>query len=321
MKSITSDRRKFIRKSILASLSLPLLQMSCANGNSSEKTASDKPAVKEAAPLKIPYLETIGLQLYTVRNQMAEDKMATLKAVKEAGYYQVEMGDMESSDEIYTMAKEAGLEVKGSFFNWNYLLGNWKNIGREKPTDLNFDKILEKANKQGLEYLVFGYLTKEDRKTADDWKKIIDILNPAAEKCKEAGITLSYHNHSFEFGKVDDQIPFEMLIEGLDPKGVQFELDIFWAQIGGYDPVKLINRLDGRLNLLHLKDKRKGSGIIHDEAKVPKDAFKELGAGEVNVLACMEAGKNAGVKYCHVEQDQSPDPIASINQSIKYLKG
>ena len=316
MKSIQSDRRKFIYQSLLAGLSLPVMQLACASP-SNEKT-NNRVQNNELDVSK--FIDEIGLQIYTVRNQMAEDKQATLQAIKDAGYYQVELGDMENNDEVYRIAKDIGLEVRGSFFNWNFLLGNWHNQGRKAPEKMNFDSIIEKATKYGLEYLVFGYLTKADRQTIDDWKRVVDVLNAGAEKCKAAGIQLSYHNHSFEFEKTEDEIPFEMLVNGLDPDGVQFELDVFWAKMGGYDPVTTIDRLAGRINLLHLKDKRKGSGIIYDEAKVPQDAFKELGNGEVNIMACMSAGKKAGVKYCHVEQDHSPDPIASINSSINFLR-
>ncbi|MEM9917953.1 MAG: sugar phosphate isomerase/epimerase [Bacteroidota bacterium] len=299
------SRRTFIRQSLLATAGLPLFTYACNN----MPEATNK------------YLDNIGLQLYTVRDQLAEDPATTFKTLKEIGYKQVEMMQVQGMDKLMPMIRDNGLQVNGAFFNWNYLTGNWAMIGQEAPANYAFENIVEDAQKEQLEYLVFGYITKGERSTLDDWKKLIDTLNKAGEQCKTAGLQLAYHNHSFEFGSVEGQVPFEMLVEGLDPELVKFELDIFWASIGGYDPVQTINRLGKRIYLLHLKDKLKGTPVIYDEREVPKDAFKELGNGVVDIRACMEAAEKLGVAHCHVEQDQSPDPLNSVAQSMTWLKG
>jgi sugar phosphate isomerase/epimerase len=171
-----------------------------------------------------------------------------------------------------------------------------------------------------MAYLVFGYIGKEERQTLDQYRTYIDRLNRAGELCNRAGIILCYHNHSFEYQPIDGQMPYDLLISGLDPELVQFELDIFWASLGGYDPAKLMQRMKGQITLLHLKDKFKGTAMIYDENRVPERAFQELGDGVIDIRKVLEQAPQAGVRQCFVEQDQSPDPIASIARSRGYLR-
>jgi sugar phosphate isomerase/epimerase len=99
---------------------------------------------------------------------------------------------------------------------------------------------------------------------------------------------------------------------------MRFELDLFWVKLGGKDPVELIQKLAGRVEQLHLKDLKDGIKLP-EFGKVPNDAFQELGDGIISTEAVLVAAEKAGIKHCHVEQDQSPDALASIKQSIGYL--
>lgn len=186
------------------------------------------PQVVWGMPSDHRFVKQIGLQLWTVRNQIAADLKGTIKAIADAGYWQVELGDVMKSDEIIAVAEEHGLKVTSSFFDWNVI--------------------------------------------------------------------------------------------GSPAKPVKFELDVFWAQIGGLDALKAIAQLQGRIAQLHLKDLKKDTPVIHDEGVVPADAFKELGNGVIDIAAVMKAGDACGVEQCHVEQDQSPNPIDSIGQSFRHLK-
>ena len=113
---------------------------------------------------------------------------------------------------------------------------------------------------------------------------------------------------------------FEIFVDEFDAKAVQFELDVFWVKIGGLDPIKTLKKLKGRVAQVHLKDLQKGAKTQHDEGKVPHEAFKELGAGSIDMAKVMEAAAAVGAKQCHVEQDQSPDPLKSIGTSIGHLR-
>ncbi|MFK7821723.1 MAG: sugar phosphate isomerase/epimerase family protein [Planctomycetaceae bacterium] len=268
-----------------------------------------------AMPQNSKYLDTIGLQLWTVRNQMEKDEAGTLKAVADAGYKQVELMRTLGSERIVKTAKDNGMKVTSAFIEWT-------SIG--KPDDKNapgFDKILEAAKKLGLKHLVFGYIGKGARETVDHYKRHAENANKAGEKCAKAGIQLCYHNHSFEFKKLDGgKTGWETFVAEFDKRLVKFEVDVFWVKIGGLDPFKTLESLKGRVSQVHLKDLIKDAKTQHDEGKVPHEAFKELGAGTIDMAKVMKLAARIGAQQCHVEQDQSAAPLTSIQTSMRHLK-
>lgn len=270
-----------------------------------------------AASLASPYAKTLGLQLYTLRNQMAQAPSATLRAVKEAGYDQVELMDVMDADGLVPLAKEHGLRVTSAFIQWE-ILGNAQ--PKDRPT---INAVIEKAAKHQLKYLVFGYVGKGHRETVAQYQSMADRSNAAGEQMKKAGIQLCYHHHSFEFAPLEGKSTtgMDVLVERFDKQLAQFEIDVFWAAIGGVEPVGLLEKLDGRVAQVHLKDLLSGTPTIHDEGKVPKEAFKEVGAGTIDMAKVLAASQKIGVAQCHVEQDQSPEPLDSIRLSAKNLQG
>lgn len=260
-------------------------------------------------------MQTMGLQLYTLRNQLLEDEPATIKAVAEAGYKQVELMSVLEGENIVKLAKDNGLSVTSSFFEWKTIADP---DAEGVPT---IEAVIEKANQYGLKYLVFGYIGKGYRETLDHYRKMADTANAAGEKIRAAGMKMAYHNHSFEFQPLeDDKMGFEVFIERFDPSTVSFELDVFWAAIGGWNPVEILRRLGDRTSQLHLKDIRPGTGTIFDESEVPKNAFQEVGDGSITFGEILQLADELGVDQCHVEQDQSPAPLDSIVQSFNYLQ-
>ncbi len=302
-------RRAMIKKGTAISLGLPLLGISTACQN---------------AIVKSKYMDEIGIQLYTVRNQLAENPAKTLEAIASLGYKQVELMDVTSAGDLMPIIKDLGLMVRSSFFLWTHITNRWdlaEKAGLPKPPEgYDFNSILDDAADIGLKHLVFGYMLPDERSTMDDIKAITEKLNQSGEICKKRGIQLCYHNHAFEFGPIEGTVPYEYMIENFDRELVKFELDVFWASLGGYEPLKLMDRLDGRISQLHLKDKLKGTPVIFAEQEVPQEAFKELGNGVIEMEAIIRKAETIGVQECHVEQDHSPDPIGSITQSISYLK-
>jgi sugar phosphate isomerase/epimerase len=271
-------------------------------------------AVPKLVPENSKYKKTIGLQLWTVRNQMEQDKQKTLKAISDAGYYQVELGDTNDAAEILPICKDLGLEVTSSFLNWQAV------CTPDAKGVPSLGTILEQAQDANLKHLVFGYINKPNRQTADQFKRYAETSNQFGEKCTKAGIQLCYHNHSFEFAPLDNgQTGFGLLMDLLDENHCKFELDVFWAKIGGWDPLETLHKLDGRVSQVHLKDLKNGSKVCFDEGQVPHEAFKELGNGNIDMATVMAVAEKIGVDQCHVEQDQSPDPIVSIGQSIDHL--
>ena len=257
--------------------------------------------------------KNIGLQLYTLRKQLAQDTPGTIKAVVDAGYKQGEMYGFPNCDKMIQAAKDAGLELHSSHFEWDTVVN-------PKDTDMSdFMKILVKAKDVGLSHLVIPYLQDKNRKTLDDYKRVAEHCNKAAIKAKTAGIQLAYHNHAFEFEpRENGKTGFDVFMSDFSDD-MKFELDLFWVKVGGKKPIDLMKTLKGRVTQLHLKDLKKGSKVPNF-GSVPNDAFKELGNGMIPMEPLIEAAKGTGVAICHVEQDQSPDAIASIKQSIAHLK-
>lgn len=290
-----------------------LLKMAAAG---SAVSAWNFPAWGREADL--PYMDRIGLQLYTVRNHMAMDPERTLQAIAAAGYRQVELMSIDSSAvEIAGIARDAGLMVHSAFMDWRAIAD---------PTAggvTSVDQTVELAERIGLRHVVFGYIGQPQRDTVDKCLAIAEATNRAAEKFRGAGVRLCYHNHSFEFAPGsggNDGTMFDLFLMRFDPQWVEWELDVFWAQIGGLDPVKCLQDLQGRVSQVHLKNLQAGTGVITNEGQVPPEAFKELGAGVIDIPAIMRVAQATGVQYCHVEQDHSPAPLQSIVESINYLK-
>lgn len=267
-----------------------------------------------------PYRANIGIQLYTLRNQIAEDALATLKAVAAAGYKQVEAyGFSDQNDgngaagDLIRISKDLGMAANSSHFAWQSITSPG---GDNVPP---FEKILEQAHAYGLTHLVIPYLMDNERGGLDAYKALAEKFNKAAELADTAGIQLCYHNHNFEFLPLEGgKSGYDVFVKEFSDK-MKFEIDVFWVKLGGVEPIELIKKLNGRVAQLHLKDLKSGLEIPDYDTGVPKDAFKELGNGVIPMKPIIEAAEKVGVAHCHVEQDQSPDPIVSIQQSMAYL--
>jgi sugar phosphate isomerase/epimerase len=215
-------------------------------------------------------------------------------------------------DAMVKAARDSGLALHSSHFEWDSV------VNPKDDSYSDFSKILDKAKEVGLKHLVIPYLADGNRKTLDDYKKVAAHANKAAALAKSAGIQLSYHNHNFEFEPKENGVSgFDVFVKEFSAD-MKFELDVFWVKAGGLDPVELVNKLKGRVTQLHLKDLKKDIPIP-SYSSVPADAFQEVGDGIIAMAPLLAAAQEAGVEHCHVEQDQSPDALASIKQSIDFL--
>lgn len=263
------------------------------------------------------YLDTIGLQLYTLRKQLKDDVVGTLKAVKEMGYKQVESYEFPNNRKPIEVARDIGLDVHSTHITWNSV------FHPEDKTVPPFAKVLEEAQAAKIKHLVIPTIELKDRPNLDGYKRAAEKCNRAAAQAKAAGIQLAYHNHTFEFDPMEGgKAGFDVLIEEFGTE-MLFEVDAFWVQLGKRDPAKLIRSLKGRVTQVHLKDLTGGVQLpekIDGWWSLPVEAFASLGEGIIPVNPIIEAAKEAGAQYCHVEQDLSKDPIASIRRSLSYLR-
>ena len=246
----------------------------------------------------------IGLQLYTVRKEFAEDPAGTIRAVAEMGYEGVEGGPPRamSNREYRSLLDDCGLVLTG---------------GGVSPWDLREDlpSVVGRCGELGIDTLMTG-IGGELKEAGGDWKRVVAALGEGCAQAAEAGLRVCYHNHAFEFeAKVDGQYGLDYLLATIPPAAIQAELDTYWVQTGGEDPAAYIRKYAGRLPRLHIKDRTPPP----DDETCP---FAEVGRGILDWDAIFAAAGGAGVEWYLVEQDQwTRPPLESARLSIEYLKG
>jgi len=267
-------------------------------------------------------LDRTGVALYTVRDLMKEPG-PTLEAIAKLGYKYVEGGL--NVPGLAAAAKAAGLKQASAYVPTYLVTGNrqaWAGSGELLPESYTWQQAVDEAKGRGLEYLVVAYLQPAERGGLDGYRRVAAQLDKAGETCRKAGLALAYHAHAFEYEPIDGKKPLDVMLKESSPDHLSLELDTFWASIGGQDPVAMLGALKGRVPLVHLKDKAKGTPVQYDNGKVPKEAFKEVGNGAVDFAAFFKLAATTGVKYCYVEQDYcvGSTPLDSLRTSYANIK-
>lgn len=239
----------------------------------------------------------ISIQLYTVRELLANDYEGVVKRLAEIGYVGVEPAGFPGStvDDAVALYKELGLKVSSAHCPLP--------IGDQKEASL---EIMEKL---GCKYLVSGF-GPDNFKTVDGIKASCETFNEAASVAESAGYRFAIHNHWWEFLELDGRRVYSYMLDYLQPN-VYFEIDTYWVQTGGADPVAVVKELGARAPLLHIKD-----GPCDKEK-----SMTAVGTGEVDFPAIVEAA-GAHVEWMIVELDRcDTDMMDAVEQSYKYLVG
>jgi sugar phosphate isomerase/epimerase len=254
-----------------------------------------------------------GMTLYTVRNEMGKDPKATLKAVADQGYKYIEAVD-------YKDGKFYGM-TPGEFKSYAKGLGLIPiSVHMGAMTTSNADKLIADVKSAGFEYFVapvppmgmFKFDTKSrSLSMTDDIERLTAVLDTIARKADAAGLKFLYHNHAFEFEKNSKGIvPMEYMLEHLDPKYVNFQMDLYWVTKAGKDPIELFQKYPGRFKIWHVKD-------MDAEGR-----FAPVGKGTIDFARILSNKKLSGMKYYIVEQDQVFDgmePMEAIRLSKEGL--
>ncbi|MDB5246917.1 MAG: sugar phosphate isomerase/epimerase [Segetibacter sp.] len=259
----------------------------------------------------------IGLQLYTVRDAMQKDPVGTLEKVAQLGYNSLEGATYTGTQKFYgldpsgfsALLKKNNLIMPSS----HYVLGEAKMGGQTmKGTILHeWDKAVDDAAAVGIKYMVCAFLFPDERGGLDKYKTLAEQLNKAGGRAKKAGIQLCYHNHDFEFQGEGTTLPYDVLLKETDKDLVKMEIDIYWVNKAGKDPIALFEQHPGRFPLWHVKDMD----------TTPEKKFAEVGSGSIDFKNIFKHADKAGLQYFFVEQDITPgDPFVSIAKSITYIK-
>ena len=262
-----------------------------------------------AARLAARQLQAIGVQLYTVRDVLPQKPAETLRSIEAIGYREIE-ATYGGLDRLWPAIQATRLKAVSVHLD-NTLM----NAGKEDE----LARAIDQAKKWDFAYAVFPYLPPAERGGLDRFRALTDKLNRAGEKCRAAGLGFCYHNHAFEFEPMEGTTGFAVMMERLDKNLCGFEVDCFWVSVAGQDPAELLQKLSGRVPLVHLKDKAPGTPVMFKES-VDRTAFKEVGNGIMDWPTILRAAASAGVQHYFVEQDQTPgDPVESLRQSYGYL--
>lgn len=256
----------------------------------------------------------LGIQLYTVREDMAGSPEKTLAKLASIGYKDVESAGY-SEGKYYGMEvsafkkllKDEGLKI----FSGHTLTG--ANEPDKQGTPLNnWEKAVADAAAVGQKYMVCAYLFDYERKTIDDYKKLADLFNRCGETCNKYGIKFAFHNHDFEFKELDGEIPYDVLLDRMDPSLANMELDMYWITLAGFDPLDYFKKHPGRFPLWHIKDM----------ADTEEKYFTEVGNGTIDFKRIFKKEKLAGMEYFYVEQDvcRNHKPLESTAISYKNLR-
>jgi sugar phosphate isomerase/epimerase len=277
--------------------------------NISRRSFLSAAAVATAASLHARALQTVGVQLYTVRRVLPKNPLETLRAIEQIGYREVEC-TADRLDDIWPSLKETKLKAVSVHLNAPLFM--------HQPEKL--PAALEDAQKHGFEYVVCPWIDPRDRGGVEMIRKLGQTLNSAGELARKAGMRLCYHNHAFEYQPIADGRLLDVLMKSTDPRLVSLELDVMWAHVAGVDPVSILKQYGDRIPLVHLKNVAPGVEPRFNE-NIPRTAFHDLSDGAVDIPAVLRAAKQAGVKHYFVEQDETPgDPIESLRKSFQYLE-
>jgi sugar phosphate isomerase/epimerase len=240
----------------------------------------------------------IALQLYTIRDLLAQDYEGTIRKVADMGYVGVETANMfdGSPASAAKLFGELGLAV----------------IGVHSPLPLGDQKqeVIDTMSALNCKRLILPGQPPETYKSLDGIKSMCDSLNEASVVAKANGFQVGYHNHWFEYQLVENRLPADVMLEHLDP-GVFLEVDVYWVQTAGQNPVDVVRRLGSRAPLLHVKD-----GPCQIEA--PMTA---LGEGVVDIPGVVAAGVGS-TEWLIMELDRcATDMMEAVRKSYQYLIG
>jgi sugar phosphate isomerase/epimerase len=185
--------------------------------------------------------------------------------------------------------------------------------------------LFEDAHTVGARYVVSSALfSKSGDQTFDDYRTMADRLNDLGRKAKAAGLQYAYHNHNFEFRKLDgDRIGYDVLLKHTDPELVAFELDCGWIVAAGFSPIEYFSQYPGRYRMLHIKDFVATTGPSTSLAKDERPQGVELGHGHIDYKPILLAAANAGIHDYYVEQEPpflDMPALAAIKVDYQYLR-
>ena len=262
----------------------------------------------------------IALQLYSVRDFAEKDMRGTLQKVKALGYDGVEFAGLYgyAPEDVKAMCEEIGLVPISAHVPIDDLL---------KPGTIAAYKTI------GCRFIAVPWLGEERRPGHEKYAQTLKDIEAIAEEVKRQGMTLLYHNHDFEFVKVDGAYALDIMYENIPADLLQTELDTCWVRVGGADPSAYVKKYSGRAPVVHLKDyvgeksehmyELIGVDSTAKEEETVKFELRPVGDGVQDFPSIIAACEQAGTEWLVVEQDTPSGGLSSLTcaeRSRNYLK-
>lgn len=247
----------------------------------------------------------IAAQLYTIRDfvKTPEDVAQSMKKIKEIGYNAVQVSGFGpiAHEQVKDIMDAENLTICATHIGFDHMKSGLADV------------ILQ-HKLWNCKYVGVGSMPGEYTKSAEGYKAFAREASDIARRLKDEGLQFVYHNHHFEFVKFDGVTGMDILFNESDPEAFDFEIDTYWIQAGGANPVDWIKKVQNRMKVIHFKDM-----IINDERK---QTMAEVGEGNLNWTDIIAACREIGVEWCPVEQDICQrDPFESLAISLKNLQG
>ena len=252
--------------------------------------------------------QEIGIQLYSLRNQFKTNVEGSLKIIGDWGLTNLEGGGTYglSFEEFDGLLDKYELDVVSVGASYDDL--------KDNP-----EKALANAKQFGAKYVMCAWISHEGNNfDFEKTKEAVDVFNKAGKLLQEEGITLAYHAHGYEFRPYNDGTLFDYMAQNAEY--FAFEMDVYWVQHGGTDPLTLLNKYPDKFVLFHLKDMEKGV-IGNNTGHEDVETNVVLGTGQVDIAGVVKRAKELGVaKYMFIE-DECSRVIEQVPQSLEYLNG
>lgn len=249
--------------------------------------------------------KSIGIQLWSVRDDMKKDAAATIKQLGEMGYAFVEAAGY-ADGQFYGMSPEAFsklLNANGLSFTASHCGHPLPDKEQWETTMQWWDQCIDAHARVGVKYIVQASMDKQGYGSLADLKRYCDYFNAIGEKCNAKGIRFGYHNHDKEFEEVDGMVRYDYMLQNTDPDKVMFQLDLYWIMKGGKEANAYFEQYPKRFELWHVKDE------------------KELGqSGKMDFESIFKKAELAGMKNIVVEVERySYSPLESVERSLSFL--
>ena len=263
-------------------------------------------AQQGAREIRSPFPGPIGLQLWSLRNEMRRDVPGTLATVRAMGFREVEGAGLwgQTASALKGALDAAGLRCQSA------------HMGYERLRD-DLPGALAEVRAVGATWAVCPWIA--EKVTREDTLRAADVFNRAARAARDQGLRFAYHVHGYEFVPASEGTLFDTLAKATDPQLVEFQMDVFHAYFGGADPVRLIEQHASRVTSLHLKDLKKGVPVVTGTAVGTPDIDVPVGTGQLDMPAILNAAVQAGTLFYYVE-DESAQPLTNIPISVSYLE-